>query len=83
MCLARCVRKMWACKYGTLDSALKISQNAQTFAPFPDTVPQKSQLWTSTHRTYSLSAMHDDCFRGEGQVSGANVRSRVVFGHVR
>ena len=28
----------------TLDSALKISQNARTFAPFLDTVPRKSQL---------------------------------------
>jgi len=42
----RCVRDMWASKYGILDMALKISQNAWTFAPSPDTVPRKSQLWT-------------------------------------
>jgi len=35
----------------------KISQNARTFAPFPDIVPRKSQLQTSARRTYSMSAM--------------------------
>ena len=57
MCLARCVREKWMSKYGTVDSALKISQNARTFAPFPDTIPRKSQLQTSARRTYSMSAM--------------------------
>ena len=52
---------------GTLGSALKISQNAPTFAPFPDTVPRKSQLRTSAHWTFSMSAM---IVFGKGQVSG-------------
>jgi len=55
MCLARCVHEMWASKYGTVDCALKNSQNARTFAPFPDSVPRKSQLQTSARRTYSMS----------------------------
>jgi len=35
----------------------KISQNARTFATFPDIVPRKSQLQTAARRTYSMSAM--------------------------
>jgi len=34
MYLARCVREMWASKYGTLDSALKISQTPG-YLPLP------------------------------------------------
>jgi len=68
MCLARSVCEMWSFKYGTVDSALKISQNARTFAPFPDTVPRKSQLQTSARRTYSMSAMI--VFGGRGRCLG-------------
>jgi len=56
ICLACCVREISASKYSTVDSALKISQNAWTFAPFPDNAPRKSQLRTSASRTYSMSA---------------------------
>jgi len=81
MCLARCVREMWASKYGTVGSALKISQNARTFAPFPDTVPPKITI-AEVCSPYLLY-VGDDCFRRRGQVSAANVRSRVVSEHVR
>ena len=76
MCLARCVREMWSSKYGTVDSALKISQNARTFAPFP-------KITIADICPPNLLDVRDDCFRGRGQVYGENVRSRVVYGHVR